>query len=93
MHFRPIATGFSADHIYVVAQIVTWRESIPMSDSGTPANSTLEQPAKAPAASTLSFSSDPAMAKICIELFTRATLYAGAIGLIAGLLAALLFGE
>ena len=37
--------------------------------------------------------SEPAMGRICIELFTRATLYAGAIGLIAGLLAALIFRE
>jgi hypothetical protein len=36
---------------------------------------------------------DPAMGQICLELFTRATLFAGAIGLIAGLAAALLAGE
>ncbi len=45
-------------------------------------------------AATLPLSLDPAaMARICIELLTRATLYAGAIGLIVGLAAALLFRE
>ena len=34
-----------------------------------------------------------AMARIWIELFTRATLYAGAIGLIVGMAAALFLGE
>ena len=34
---------------------------------------------------------DPAMARICIELLARATLYAGGIGLIVGMAAALLF--
>jgi hypothetical protein len=41
----------------------------------------------------ISYSLDPAMARICIELLTRATLYAGAIGLIVGMAAALLFPE
>jgi hypothetical protein len=36
---------------------------------------------------------DPAMVHICVELFTRAALYAGAIGLIASLAAVLLAGE
>jgi hypothetical protein len=34
-----------------------------------------------------------AMARIWIELFTRATLYAGAIGLIVGMAAALFLGD
>ena len=50
-----------------------------------------EQPAGAVGAQPFSF--DPAMARICIELLTRATLYAGAIGLIVGLAAAFLFRE
>jgi hypothetical protein len=41
----------------------------------------------------ISHSLDPAMARICIELLTRATLYAGAFGLILGLAAALLLPE
>lgn len=40
-----------------------------------------------------SFGFDMAMARIWIELLTRATLYAGAIGLIVGIAAALLFRE
>ena len=36
---------------------------------------------------------EPTMARICIELLTRAALYAGAIGLIVGLAAAFLFRE
>jgi hypothetical protein len=40
-----------------------------------------------------SFGFDMAMARIWIELFTRATLYAGAIGLIAGMAAALFLGD
>ena len=36
---------------------------------------------------------DIAMARIWIELFTRATLYAGAIGLIAGMAAVLLLRD
>jgi len=43
--------------------------------------------------SVSSFGLDLAMARIWIELFTRATLYAGAIGLIAGMAAALLLGD
>ena len=64
-----------------------------MASPATPVNEPLEQTEKAPVALTLPFSSDPAMIWICIELFTRATLYAGAIGLIAGLAAAFFFGE
>ena len=37
--------------------------------------------------------SDDGMAKIWIELLTKATLYAGAIGLIAGMAAALFFAQ
>jgi len=40
-----------------------------------------------------SFGFDIAMARIWIELFTRATLYAGAIGLIVGMAAALFLGD
>ena len=40
-----------------------------------------------------SFGFDIAMARIWIELFTRAALYAGAIGLIVGTAAALLLGD
>lgn len=40
-----------------------------------------------------SFGFDIAMARIWIELLTRATLYAGAIGLIVGMAAALLLGD
>ena len=52
----------------------------------------VEQPQPAANAPSLPPRFDPAMIHICIELFTRATLYAGAIGLIAGLAAALLAG-
>jgi hypothetical protein len=43
--------------------------------------------------SVSSFGFDIAMARIWIELFTRATLYAGAIGLIVGMAAALFLGD
>lgn len=39
------------------------------------------------------FGCDIPMGRIWIELFTRATLYAGAIGLIVGVAAALLLGD
>jgi hypothetical protein len=47
------------------------------------------EPAVGPRDAQLSF--DPAMARICIELFARATLYAGAFGLIVGMAAAIFF--
>lgn len=58
-----------------------------------PASNNSEPARKISASTDLGIKSDPAMARICIELFTRAALYASAIGLIAGLLAALLFRE
>ena len=64
-----------------------------MSDQTIPAGNSAEQTDEIANAPSLPSRFDPAMAQICIELFTRATLYAGAIGLIAGLAAVLLAGE
>lgn len=64
-----------------------------MSNPSIPAGNPAEQTQQAAGAPSLPSRFDPAMIQICIELFTRATLYAGAIGLIAGLAAALLGGE
>jgi len=64
-----------------------------MSDQTIPAGNPAEQTEEIANAPSLPSRFDPAMVQICIELFTRATLYAGAIGLIAGLAAALLAGE
>lgn len=68
--------------------------SVPESPSRVVIGTSSKEPAQQNSTSRdLRFSSDPAMGRICIELFTRATLYAGVIGLIAGLLAALIFRE
>ena len=64
-----------------------------MANQPIPAGNPVEQAQEPPNAPSMTTRLDPAMAHICIELFTRATLYAGAIGLIAGLAAALLAGE
>jgi hypothetical protein len=64
-----------------------------MSDQSIPAGNLVQRSEETAHAPKLAFRSDPAMIQICVELFTRATLYAGAIGLIASLTAALLAGE
>ena len=64
-----------------------------MSDQPIPAGKATPQTEETANAPRLTSRFDPAMIQICIELFTRATLYAGAIGLLAGLAAALLAGE
>lgn len=61
-----------------------------MSNQTIPGDHRVEQTNRPADAPGMTSRFDPAMAHICIELFTRATLYAGAIGLIAGLFAALL---
>jgi hypothetical protein len=61
-----------------------------MSDQPIPAGNPAEQTEETAPSVNTRF--DPAMVRICIELFTRATLYAGVIGLIVGLAAVLLAG-
>jgi len=60
-----------------------------MPDQPIPVN----QPEETASGPRLTSRFDPTMVHICIELFTRATLYAGAIGLIAGLVAVLFGGD
>ncbi len=53
----------------------------------------LEQTERPERSSGPDSSTDSALARICIELFTLAGLYAAVIGLIAGIGAALLFAD
>jgi len=64
-----------------------------MSDQPIPDGSPAEQTRETANSPSLPSRFDPAMAQICIGLCTRATLYAGAVGLIAGLAAVLFAGE
>lgn len=64
-----------------------------MSDQVIQPTETLERTETASRDQASSFGFDIAMARIWIELLTRATLYAGAIGLIVGMAAALLLGD
>ena len=61
-----------------------------MSNQSIPAGNPVEQ---TPNGANVPVRFDPAMVQICVGLFTRAALCAGAIGLIAGFAAALLAGE
>ena len=75
-------------------QASNWREkSNLMPEQVIESSETIERVEAESAKQDSPFGIDIAMARIWIELFTRATLYAGAIGLIAGLAAALLLGE
>jgi len=64
-----------------------------MANQPIPAGNPVEQAQESPNAPSMAARFDPAMVHICVELFTRAALYAGAIGLIASLAAVLLAGE
>jgi hypothetical protein len=93
---NPLPAGISErimSFVFPPETLTAAGESVSMPNPSVPTKDPMQPQERGQRAPAVSFPSDPAMARICIELFTRATLYAGAFGLIAGLIAALLFRE